>query len=151
MIREELAEQGYLKKHNVRKSKSKITAAPLHFVSDDGYDIYVGKNNTQNDYVTLKLSRSTDIWFHTKGVHGSHVLVKTADAMAVPESTYLQAASLAAYYSKGRASLIVPVDYTEVKNVKKPSGAKPGMVIYFDYNTINARPDEELALRLKKQ
>ncbi len=152
MIREELAEQGYLKRHNVRKkNKSKLCAAPLHFVSDDGYDIYVGKNNTQNDYVTLKLSRSTDIWFHTKGVHGSHVLVKTTDAMTVPENTYLQAASLAAYYSKGRASLTVPVDYTEVKNVKKPSGAKPGMVIYVDYNTINARPDEALVLRLKKQ
>ena len=150
MIREELTEQGYLKQRGGKKqSKKHLTAEPMHFVSDDGFDIYVGKNNKQNDYVTLKLSRSTDIWFHTKGVHGSHVIVKTYDAMSVPENTYLQAASLAAYYSKGRGSLSVPVDYTEVKNVKKPSGAKPGMVIYVDYNTINAKPDEELADRLR--
>lgn len=150
MIREELSEQGYLKQRHLGKNvKKKTIIEPLHFISDDGYDIYVGKNNKQNDYVTLKLSRSTDIWFHTKNVHGAHVIVKTSNAMEVPESTYLQAASLAAYYSKGRGALSVEVDYTEVKNVKKPSGAKPGMVIYVDYNTINAKPDEELANRLK--
>jgi predicted ribosome quality control (RQC) complex YloA/Tae2 family protein len=122
----------------------------MHFVSDDGYDIYVGKNNVQNDYVTFKLSRSTDIWFHTKSIHGSHAIIRTPDAMTVPDRTYLQAASLAAYYSKARSSKSVPVDYTEVKNVKKPNGAKPGMVIYVDYNTIYADPDEELVKRLKK-
>ena len=150
MIREELTEQGYLKNRGGRKfSKKKALPEPMHFVSDDGYDIFVGKNNKQNDYVTLKLSRSTDIWFHTKSIHGSHAIVKTSDAMQVPDRTYVQAAALAAFYSKARNSKSVPVDYTEVKNVKKPSGAKPGMVIYVDYNTIYADPDEELVKRLK--
>ena len=117
--------------------------------SSKKYDIFVGKNNKQNDYVTLKLSRSTDIWFHTKSIHGSHAIIRTPDAMTVPDRTYLQAASLAAYYSKGRSSESVPVDYTEVKNVKKPSGAKPGMVIYVSYNTLYVTPDEEEAERLK--
>ena len=150
LIREELTEQGYLKNKGKKKKAVKKLPAPMHFVSDDGYDIYVGKNNQQNDYVTLKLSRSTDIWFHTKGIHGSHAIVKTSDAMTVPERTYVQAAALAAYYSKARASQSVPVDYTEVKNVKKPSGARPGMVIYVNYNTIYANPSDELVNRLKK-
>ncbi len=150
MIREELTEQGYLKHRGGKKgNKKKTLPTPMHFVSDDGYDIYVGKNNAQNDYVTLKLSRSTDIWFHTKSIHGSHAIVRTPDAMEVPDRTYLQAAALAAYYSKARNSKSVPVDYTEVKNVKKPAGAKPGMVIYVNYNTIYADPDEELVKRLK--
>lgn len=151
LIREELTEQGYLKRRRGVKQKKKLLPSPLHFVSDDGYDIYVGKNNVQNDYVTFKLSRSTDIWFHTKSIHGSHAIIRTPNALDVPDRTYLQAASLAAYYSKARSSKSVPVDYTEVKNVKKPNGAKPGMVIYIDYNTIYADPDEELANRLKKQ
>lgn len=151
-IREELTSEGYLKNRgNAGKKKKDSLPQPMHFVSDDGYDIYVGKNNKQNDYVTLKLARSTDIWFHTKGIHGSHAIVKTPDAMEVPDSTYLQAASLAAYYSKARNSKSVPVDYTEVKNVKKPSGAKPGMVIYVNYNTLYVDPGEEEASRLKKQ
>ena len=150
LIRDEITEQGYLKNRSKKKKTGKKLPAPMHFVSDDGYDIYVGKNNQQNDYVTLKLSRSTDIWFHTKGIHGSHAIVKTSDAMTVPEQTYVQAAALAAYYSKARASQSVPVDYTEVKNVKKPSGARPGMVIYVNYNTIYANPSEELVKRLKK-
>ncbi len=142
-IRDELIEQGYLKNKGRLQRKKKETITPMHFVSDDGYDIYVGKNNKQNDYVTLKLSRSTDIWFHTKEIHGCHAIVKTSDAMEVPDRTYFQAARLAAYYSKGRGSENVPVDYTEVKNVKKPSGAKPGMVIYVDYNTLYVTPSEE--------
>lgn len=149
LIRDELAEQGYLKNRGGKKQKKKALPTPMHFVSEDGYDIYVGKNNTQNDYVTLKLSRSTDIWFHTKSIHGSHAIIKTSNAMEVPDRTYLQAASLAAYYSKARSSKSVPVDYTEVKNVKKPSGAKPGMVIYVNYNTLYVDPDEELIKKLK--
>ncbi len=147
-IRDELIEEGYLKNKGRLQRKKKETITPMHFVSDDGYDIYVGKNNKQNDYVTLKLARSTDIWFHTKGIHGSHAIVKTTDAMEVPDETYFQAARLAAYYSKGRGSENVPVDYTEVKNVKKPSGAKPGMVIYVDYNTLYVTPLEEEKDRL---
>ena len=150
LIREELTEEGYLRQRYAKRPKKKALPTPLHFVSDDGYDIYVGKNNVQNDYVTFKLSRSTDIWFHTKSIHGSHTIIRTSDAMEVPDRTYLQAAALAAYYSKARGSKSVPVDYTEVKNVKKPNGAKPGMVIYVDYNTIYTDPDEELVKRLKR-
>jgi len=150
-IRDELIEQGYLKnKGRLPKRKKTEIPTPMHFVSDDGYDIYVGKNNKQNDYVTLKLGRSTDIWFHTKGIHGSHTIVKTEDAMDVPERTYLQAAALAAYYSKARNSKSVPVDYTEVKNVRKPAGAKPGMVIYVSYNTLYVNPDEDEVTRLRQ-
>ena len=149
-IRDELIEEGYLKNKGRLNRRKKEVITPRHFVSDDGYDIYVGKNNKQNDYVTLKLSRSTDIWFHTKGIHGCHAIVKTSDAMEVPDETYMQAARLAAYYSKGRSSENVPVDYTEVKNVKKPSGAKPGMVIYVDYNTLYVTPSEEEKDRLSE-
>lgn len=150
LIRDELTDEGYLRAKKNKRMQKKPLPVPMHFVSDDGYDIYVGKNNVQNDYVTAKLSRSTDIWFHTKNIHGSHAIIKTPNAMEVPDRTYLQAASLAAYYSKARNSKSVPVDYTEVKNVKKPSGAKPGMVIYTDYNTIYIDPDEELAKRLRQ-
>ena len=149
-IRDELIEQRYLRNRDKRKKNKKAAPAPMHFISSDGYDIYVGKNNMQNDYVTLKLSRSTDLWFHTKLIHGSHVLVKTSDAESVPDNTYIEAATLAAYYSKGRTGENVPVDYTEVKNVKKPSGAKPGMVIYVNYNTIYANPDETIVSKLRK-
>lgn len=149
-IRDELIEQGYLKnKGRLKKGMKTPAPQPLHFISSDGYDIYVGKNNRQNDYVTLKLGRSTDLWFHTKGIHGSHVIVKTSDAETVPDGTYIEAATLAAYYSKGRSGSNIPVDYTEVKNVKKPSGAKPGMVIYVNYNTIYANPDEKITEKLK--
>lgn len=147
-IRDELIEEGYLKNKGRLQKRKKESITPMHFVSDDGYDIYVGKNNKQNDYVTLKLARSTDIWFHTKEIHGSHAIVKTEDAMLVSDETYFQAARLAAFYSKGRGSENVPVDYTEVKNVKKPSGAKPGMVVYVNYNTLYVTPSEEEKERL---
>lgn len=153
-IRDELIEQGYLKnKGRVKKGKGGKKAflpEPMHFVSSDGYDIYVGKNNRQNDYVTLKIGRATDIWFHTKGIHGSHAIVKTSNAEQVPDETYIEAASLAAYYSRGRNGENIPVDYTEVKNVNKPSGARPGMVIYINYNTIYVTPSEELTVKLAK-
>lgn len=149
-IRDELAEQGYIRVRGESKKKKAEKPNPMHFVSSDGYDIYVGKNNKQNDYVTLKLSRPTDIWLHTKDIHGSHTLIKTDDAMQVPDRTYEEAGMLAAYYSKARASAQVPVDYTEVYNVKKPSGAKPGMVIYVNYSTMYVTPDVELVKKLEK-
>ena len=149
-IRDEVAEQGYVRIRQKGKSKDISRPNPTHFVSSDGYDIYVGKNNKQNDYVTLKLSRPTDIWLHTRGIHGAHVLVKTDDAMEVPDRTYEEAGMLAAYYSKGRTSASVPVDYTEVYNVKKPSGAKPGMVIYVNYSTMYVTPTEDLVEKLEK-
>lgn len=149
-IRSELAEQGYIRIKSTAKKKKEEKPKPMHFVSSDGYDIFVGKNNKQNDYLTLKLSRPTDIWLHTKEIHGSHVLIKTEDAMTVPDRTYEEAGMLAAYYSKGRGSAMVPVDYTEVYNVKKPSGAKPGMVIYVDYSTMYVTPQGDLAEKLEK-
>lgn len=149
-IRSELSEQGYVRIRGAVKKKKEEKPQPMRFVSSDGYDIFVGKNNKQNDYLTLKLSRPTDIWLHTKEIHGSHVLIKTDDAMTVPDTTYEEAGMLAAYYSKGRGSAMVPVDYTEVYNVKKPSGAKPGMVIYVDYSTMYVTPQKDLAEKLEK-
>lgn len=139
-IRNELTEMGYLKtKRNVKKQAATISK-PHHYISSDGFDIYVGKNNTQNDKLTLKFANSSDIWFHTKKIHGSHVIIKLGIDKDVPQNTITEAAQLAAYYSKARESSRVPVDYTTVKNVKKPNGAKPGMVIYDCYNTIYVNP-----------
>lgn len=140
-IRRELAEEGYIKRgtNAVKKQKAE-TSKPMHFVSSDGFDIYVGRNNTQNDYLTLKMANSSDIWFHTKDIHGSHTVIKLGLDKDVPDRTILEAAGLAAYYSKARESSQVPVDYTTIKNVKKPNGAKPGMVIYEGYNTVYVTP-----------
>ena len=140
-IRSELAAEGYIKRRT-QKNAPKKTAPPkpMHFVSSDGFDIYVGKNNTQNDYLTLKFANSQDIWFHTKNIHGSHAVIKLGIDKEVPAGTIIEAAELAAYYSKARQSSQVPVDYTRIKNVKKPNGAKPGMVIYDSYNTIYVTP-----------
>ena len=149
-IKEELVEQGYLKKRNIKGKKKPAQIKPMEFVSSDGYEIFVGKNNKQNDYVTLKLARSTDIWLHTKTIHGSHAVIKTGGDENVPERTIFEAALIAAYYSKGRNSANVSVDYTAVKNVKKPSGAKPGMVIYVNNKTAVVTPDEKIVESLKK-
>lgn len=140
-IRRELADEGYIKRTaNAAKKKKAVQSQPMHFVSGDGFDIYVGRNNTQNDYLTLKFANSSDLWFHTKDIHGSHTVIKLGLDKDVPTSTILEAASLAAYYSKARDSSQVPVDYTLIKNVKKPNGAKPGMVIYDGYNTVYVKP-----------
>ena len=139
-IRTELANEGYLKRKTAQKQKNQSQSQPLHFMSPDGFDVYVGKNNTQNDYLTLKLANSSDIWFHTKNIHGSHTVIKLGIDKNVPKETMLFAAQLAAYYSKARNSSQVPVDYTQIKNVKKPNGAKPGMVIYDNYNTVYVTP-----------
>ncbi len=140
-IRRELADEGYIKRStNAVKKQKTETSKPMHFISSDGFSIYVGRNNTQNDYLTLKFANSSDLWFHTKDIHGSHTVIKLGIDKDVPKSTILEAASLAAYYSKARESSQVPVDYTIIKNVKKPNGAKPGMVIYEGYNTIYVTP-----------
>lgn len=140
-IRTELSEQGYLKRIAAKKKqKTETSKNPMHFISSDGFDIYVGRNNTQNDYLTLKLANSSDIWFHTKNIHGSHTVIKLGIEKDVPDTTMMEAAELAAFYSKARESSQVPVDYTTIKNVKKPSGAKPGMVIYDKYNTVYVTP-----------
>ena len=149
-IRAELADEGYIRKQTTKKKgDSANLSKPHHFVSSDGFDIYVGKNNIQNDILSLKFANSSDIWFHTKNIHGSHTIIKLGIDKDVPKQTILEAASLAAYYSKARQSSNVPVDYTTIKNVKKPSGAKPGMVIYNSYNTIYIEPKspEELGIK----
>jgi predicted ribosome quality control (RQC) complex YloA/Tae2 family protein len=140
-IRAELANEGYIKRRSVKKAKQKeALSKPAHYISSDGFDIYAGKNNTQNDYLTLKFANSSDLWFHTKNIHGSHTVIKLGVNKEVPDATILEAASIAAYFSKARSSSQVPVDYTQIKNVKKPNGAKPGMVIYDHYNTVYVTP-----------
>ncbi len=144
-IREELAESGFVKKKKAQKGQKPKKSKPMHFVSSEGFDIYVGKNNKQNDELTLKFADSNDIWFHTKDIAGSHVIVKI-NGKTPSDVTLNEAANLAAYYSKARESSNVPVDYTVRKNVKKPSGAKPGMVIYENYKTAYITPKQELLL-----
>lgn len=147
-IRAELAEQGYLRKKGSAAKKGKEPKlAPKRYRSDDGFTILVGRNNVQNDQLTLKEARGRDYWFHTKNIPGSHTIV-VSDGQEVPDSTLHQAAILAAVNSKAAESSQVPVDYTLIKNVKKPRGAKPGMVIYVSYQTAYVTPDLELEKRL---
>ncbi|KPU43989.1 hypothetical protein OXPF_21540 [Oxobacter pfennigii] len=148
-IRAELVSMGYIKKHRKNASKKTKQSKPLHYISSDGTDIYVGKNNMQNDYLTTKLADNNDIWMHTKNIPGSHVIIKTG-SKNISDKSIIEAAALAAYFSKAKNSSNVPVDYTERKNVKKPSGSKPGMVIYYTNKTIYVTPDEELINSIKK-
>jgi len=151
-IKREMQQQGYIKKVNnkgPKVKKIKNTSKPMHFISGTGLDIYIGKNNIQNDYLTVKFASSLDLWLHTKDIAGSHVIIKTKDG-EVDDITLLEAAHLAAYFSKGKLSSNVPVDYTYRKNVKKPAGSKPGKVIYKDYNTIYITPDEIRIKQLKR-
>ena len=141
-IRAELAAQGFAKRRAESKNKKAAQAAkPLRYVSSDGFDIYVGKNNTQNDNLTLKMAGNNDIWMHTKDIPGSHVIIMTG-GREVPETTILEAANLAAYHSKARNSAQVPVDYVARRYVRKPSGAKPGFVIYDGHKTVYVTPVE---------
>ncbi len=149
-IRNELYEQGYLKRAKNDKSKKTKPLPPLEYISDDGYTILVGRNNVQNDILTFKTAAKDDSWFHTQKIPGSHVVV-IGNGDIIPELTCRQAAALAAYHSGGRESSQVAVDYTEVRSLKKPSGAKPGKVIYHTYNTMWVTPDRELCERLKKK
>ena len=141
-IREELVEGGYLPKSSNKKQKHQKKSAPLQFISSDGYEILVGRNNKQNDELTIRMAYSTDLWFHTKIIPGSHTIVRTRGEGSVPDTTIAEAAKIAAYYSKAQNSSKVPVDYTLVKNVKKPNGAKPGMVIYDHYHTLYVDPEK---------
>jgi predicted ribosome quality control (RQC) complex YloA/Tae2 family protein len=137
-IRAELAEMGFVKKR-AAKNKKAAKAAPLKFTSTDGFDIFVGKNNTQNDYLTLKMARANDIWFHTKDIAGSHVILITG-GKEPSEEAILYAATLAAQNSRAKNSNQVPVDYVARKHVKKPAGAKPGYVIYDYHKTVYVTP-----------
>lgn len=148
-IRIELANEGYIKTKSLsKKSKTAVISEPMCFRASDGTLIYAGKNNRQNDNLTLKLSASDDIWLHTKSIAGSHVIIKSSLDKVSPE-TLKEAAMISAYYSKARMSSNVPVDYAPRKNVKKPSGAKPGMVIYDNYSTIYVTPSEETIVKLR--
>ncbi len=146
-LRLELAEQGYIRSYS-HKGKPPKALPPIEYRSDDGYTILVGRNNVQNDRLSLKLAEKSDIWLHTQGITGSHVLILT-DGETPPDRTIEQAAVIAAVNSRGKASNLVPVDYCLARYVKKPSGAKPGRVIFTNYQTAFVRPDTELEQRLK--
>lgn len=128
-IKEELIESGYIRRKFTKK-KVKITSKPFHYLSSDGYHIYVGKNNLQNEELTFHLASGNDWWFHAKGIPGSHVIVKT-NGEELPDRTFEEAGRLAAYYSKNRGSEKIEIDYIEKKHVKKPKGGKPGFVVYY--------------------
>lgn len=140
-IKEELAECGYIKKHYDRKKGQKMQtkSKPFHYVTEDGYDIYVGKNNFQNDELTFKFATGNDWWFHAKKMAGSHVVVKSRDG-ELPDHIFEIAGQLAAYYSKGRTAPKVEIDYIQKKQVKKPAGAKPGFVVYYTNYSLMAEP-----------
>ena len=138
-IKEELIQYGYMKKRPAGK-KEKIKSEPFHYLSSDGYHMYVGKNNFQNEELTFKFAVGNDWWFHAKGIPGSHVVVKT-NGDELPDRTFEEAGRLAAYYSKGRENEKVEIDYLEKKNVKKPNGSKPGFVIYYTNYSLVASPD----------
>lgn len=141
MIREELMEHGYMKKHFTGKKKYNGKSKPFHYISSDGFHMYVGKNNFQNDSLSFQFANGKDMWFHAKKMAGSHVIVKLETASELPDRTYEEAARLAAYYSKGKNAPKVEVDYTERRNLKKPPHAKPGYVIYHTNYSMNIEPD----------
>ncbi|ALO04204.1 NFACT RNA binding domain-containing protein [Lactiplantibacillus paraplantarum] len=146
-IREELTQQGYLKQHRTKKKQrsSRKPSQPQEFIASDGTAISVGKNNRQNDQLTLKTARKSDYWLHTQKIPGSHVIVHSDDPS---EQTLTEAANLAAYFSKARASATVPVDYVQVRRIRKPNGAKPGFVIYEGQKTLYVSPNADLVEQL---
>lgn len=146
-IKNELIQTEYIKIKKHGKTKKVKPTKPMHFISSEGIDIYVGRNNIQNDLLTLKLANKNDMWLHTKDIPGSHVIIKHIGD--VPETTLLEAGNLSAYFSKSQNSSSVPVDYTQVRNVKKPSGAKPGMVIYSTNKTMYITPIESTLERVE--
>ena len=140
-IRNEMRDAGFLRKQGKGKKELKRTTKPREFRTTSGYRVLVGRNNAQNDKLTREADHR-DLWLHTQKIHGSHVILCTGGA-AVDDDTIVEAAKIAAWYSQARESGNVPVDYTQVKHVKKPAGARPGMVIYPTYNTVNVTPDEQ--------
>jgi len=148
-IRNELRDAGYLKQMKVKK-EIKRTSKPREFRSSAGLRILVGRNNRQNDQLTMKTADHRDIWLHTQKIHGSHVILccegKTPDNKSLEE-----AATLAAWFSQASESVNVPVDYTQVRHVKKPAGARPGMVVYDPYETVYVTPQEDLVKKLSVQ
>ena len=146
-IRAELTDGGYLRAKGGKKQPFQRPSKPREFRSSAGLPIFVGRSNRQNDRLTTRTAEKWDLWFHTQKIHGSHVILSTSgeqpDAQSIAE-----AASLAAYFSQAQSSTKVPVDFTQVKFVKKPAAAKPGMVVYTNYQTVLADPNEELVKHL---
>lgn len=138
-IKEELTEYGYIKRHYGKGKKPRITSRPFHYLSSDGFHIYVGKNNYQNEELTFKVAAGNDWWFHAKGIPGSHVIVK-CDGKELSDKTFEEAGALAAYYSKGRDNDKVEIDYIQRKHVKKAAGGAPGFVIYHTNYSLLANP-----------
>lgn len=149
-MREELENEGYLKRVKKQANKKTKKQKPHleKFISSDGMEILVGKNNMQNEYLTMKLANKNEIWLHTKDIPGSHVLIRHDNPS---KEALVEAATIAAYYSKAKESSSVPVDYTAIKHVKKPNGAKPGYVIYDNQTTLFVTPSIDLVLRLKNR
>ena len=146
-IKEELTAEGYLKKKTQKKQKKKKPSQPDQYFSSDGTLILVGKNNLQNDQLTMKTAKKTDYWLHAKNIPGSHVIIKSDQPS---DETITEAAELAAYFSKYRYSAQVPVDLVQVKHIRKPNGAKPGYVIYENQKTVIVTPEEEKIIAMKQ-
>ncbi|GEN44857.1 Rqc2 family fibronectin-binding protein [Alkalibacillus haloalkaliphilus] len=146
-IREELQEEGYIRqKQSKNKKKKQKWITPDYYKSSDGVEIIVGRNNKQNEFVTNRMANKEDIWLHTKDIPGSHVIIRSSEPS---EETILEAAMIAAFYSKAKMSSSVPVDYTNIKHVRKPNGAKPGYVTYDNQQTVYVTPDEKVINQLK--
>ena len=141
-IRAELQEQGYLRKLRSKKEKPAAAGEPMKFTTSDGFTVLVGRNNRQNDRLTLKTANNNDVWFHTKNIPGSHTVLVT-QGKAPTQTAMEEAAKLAALHSRAKDSAQVPVDYTQIRHVSKPQGAKPGMVIYVQYKTMYVTPPRE--------
>ena len=144
-IRQELHAGGYVRQDSAKKRMKQAKLAPMRFESTDGYPIYVGRNNRQNDELTFKLARKDDLWLHAQKVHGSHVII-SCGGTTPPDDTVTQAAQLAAYYAESTAGQNIPVDVTPVRQVKKAPGNKPGMVIYHTYRTIIVNPYKDIVI-----
>ena len=147
-IRQELEAGGYLRPADRKKQPKLPPSKPMEFVSGDGYHIFVGRNNRQNDQLSMKTARKDDLWLHIQKFHGTHVIIACA-GVRPPDRTVTEAAMLAAFYSQAKNGQNVPVDVTQVRNLRKPSGAKPGMVVYDRYQTVIVTPDPELPEKLR--
>ena len=140
-IKEELISSGYIRRKGPAGKRVKITSRPFHYMSSDGFDIYIGKNNLQNEDLSFKLATGNDWWFHAKGRPGSHVIVKCGPDGEMPDKTFEEAGRLAAFYSSGKTAPKVEIDYTQKKNLRKPSGSKPGFVVYYTNYSLISEPD----------
>lgn len=139
-VKEELATSGFIKRHPAKKGARTAKSRPFHYKSSDGFDIFIGKNNLQNEELTFKVANGGDWWFHAKGIPGSHVIVKT-EGKELPDATFEEAARLAGYYSRGRETDKLEIDYLQRKNVKKPNGSAPGFVVYYTNYSMTIHPD----------